>query len=149
MRPSAFFLTLAGIPLAASRPQGIDVSGVASAAAPSIITPAYGVPSQIATVAPVYVQAAAASAAVATEPASINPSAAVSSVSLVVPSSVAMAPYPASFTALESASPSAEKRHNSVEKRDGTCALQPPGSGPVAVPDTPAAFSANAVLAVR
>jgi hypothetical protein len=151
MRPSAFLLTLAGIPLATSRPQGINIEGVQSASAPAIVTPPYDVSNQTATVAPVSAQAAAASAAIVT--ASVGPSTAVPSVSLtalssipLAPSSVAMAPHPTSYTALESASPSAKKRSYPVKKRDGNCASQPLGSGPVAEPDTPYAFASNPVL---
>jgi hypothetical protein len=147
MRPSAFLLALAGIPLATSLPQGIDIDGVESASAPAIVTPPFDVSNQTATVAPISAQAAAASTAFTT--ASVDPSAAVPSFSLVAPSSVAMAPHQTSFIVLESASPSAKKRSYPVKKRDGNCATQPPGSGPVAEPDTPSAFASNPVLWVR
>jgi hypothetical protein len=34
-------------------------------------------------------------------------------------------------------------------KRDGTCSVQPPGSGPVPVPDTVDAFLSDPVLQVN
>ena len=40
------------------------------------------------------------------------------------------------------------KRELPHAKRDGTCAKQPVGAGPVPTPDTPAAFSASADLEV-
>ena len=42
-----------------------------------------------------------------------------------------------------------QKRDLGLTKRDGDCALQPAGSGPVPSPDTPAAFSADPDVAVR
>lgn len=41
------------------------------------------------------------------------------------------------------------RRNVALEKRDGNCAPQPQGSGPVASPDTPDAFLSNPALAVR
>ena len=40
------------------------------------------------------------------------------------------------------------KRGASLVERDGSCASQPAGSGPVPTPDTPAAFSADPDLQV-
>ena len=45
-----------------------------------------------------------------------------------------------------SESPAVSKRGTPVQKRDGTCAQQPDGYGPVASPDTVDAFSADAAL---
>ena len=151
MRSSAFLLSLAGIALASPRPQDIDINGVESASAPVIITPAFATLSQTASVVPISSQAATAAAAISTDPASINSPTSTSSTSTFIPmapSSVMMAQNPASLIASASASPSAKKRSNLAEKRDGTCAPQPPGSGPVADPDTPAAFAANPALSV-
>lgn len=129
MRSSSFFLTLAAATIAAARPQGIDIDGVQSASGPVIVTPAFDTSIESPTVVPVSLQAEAASAAISTDPASINP------YSTVAPSA----------SVLPDAAPSSDP----IEKRDGTCATQPPGSGPVAIPDTPAAFAANQVLWVR
>lgn len=41
------------------------------------------------------------------------------------------------------------KRNAAIQKRDGNCAPQPKGSGPVTSPDTPEAFLSNPDLAVR
>jgi hypothetical protein len=135
MLSSAFFFTLAGLALAAPQPQGIDVSGIASAS-PVIVTPTYGASNQTANVLPVSSQAAAAAAAISTDPASINSQATMSS--QVAPSSVAMSPS-------AGASPPTEGSH-SARKRDGTCAPRPLGAGPVAVPDTAESFAMNPVL---
>ena len=136
MQSSAFFFALVGLALAAPQPQGIDLDGIASALAPVIVTPTYGTSNQTATVRPVSLQTAAAAAAISTDPASINSHATM--FSQVATSSVAMGPS-------ASASPLTE-RSNSVEKRDGTCAPQPLGAGPVAAPDTPESFAMNSVL---
>jgi len=136
MRSSAFFFTVAGLALAAPQPQEIDIDGVASAPRPVIITPTYGVSNQTATVLPVSSQAAAAAAAISTDAASINPHATI--FSQAATSSVAIGPS-------ASASPLTE-RSNSVEKRDGTCAPQPLGAGPVPDPDTPESFAMNSLL---
>jgi len=105
MRRSAFLLALAGIPLAASRPQAFYASN------------------QTTTVASV-------SSQVETSSITMAPSYVVMYPPLLVPST----------------SPLANKRSNSVEKRDGTCAPQPLGAGPVAAPDTPESFAMNSVL---
>jgi hypothetical protein len=136
MRSTAFFFTLARLALAAPQPQGIDIVGIASASRPVIVTPTYGVSNQTVTVLPVSSQAAAAAVAISTDPASINPYATI--LSQVATSSIARGP-------LATASPLTE-RSNSVENRDGTCAPQPLGAGPVAVPDTPESFAMNSLL---
>ena len=42
-----------------------------------------------------------------------------------------------------------KKRDVTLSKRDGNCAVQPAGSGPVPSPDTASAFSADPGLQVR
>lgn len=44
--------------------------------------------------------------------------------------------------------PPSRVRRNLVQKRDGNCAPQPTGSGPVSTPDTVAAFKSNPDLQV-
>ncbi|KAI4207302.1 MAG: hypothetical protein LQ346_000670 [Caloplaca aetnensis] len=57
------------------------------------------------------------------------------------------APDPVLVSApMDVASDPVEKRDIGLVKRDGTCAPQPAGSGPVPTPDTPAAFTASAEL---
>lgn len=59
------------------------------------------------------------------------------------------APDPVLVSApMDVASDPVEKRDIGLVKRDGTCAPQPAGSGPVPTPDTPAAFTASAELQV-
>lgn len=125
MRSSTFLFAVAGLALAAPQPQGMDLEAVATAPPPVFITPIYRGVNQIATVLPVSSQAAAAAAAISTDPVSVN------SFTTVGPSA--------------SGSPLI-KRSNSVGKRDGTCAPQNLGAGPVAVPDTPVAFTQNSAL---
>ena len=99
MRVALILPVLAGLAVAAPRPQEIDIAGVDAAPDPVMVQPAYDVVSQSAT-------------AVPTSP--IQP---------ITTNAVGL-----------------RKRRALMEKRDGNCALQPPGSGPTPVPDTPDAF---------
>ena len=74
MRSFVTLSVLAAIAAAAPRPQDIDFDQVEQAADPVIITPAVNVATQVATVAAVTEQAAAASAAVSADPAVNNAS---------------------------------------------------------------------------
>jgi hypothetical protein len=98
---------LAGLALAAPRPQEIDLGGVASASPPAFVTPPVDVVSDTATLLP-------------------TPT--------IVP--------------ITSDAPNTQKQSNRAVKRDGNCATQPPGSGPVPVPDTPSAFLSDPDLQV-
>ena len=96
MRSALVISTLAGLALAAPRPQLIDLAGVEAAPDPTFYTPPYDVPSDV------------------TDDTSDS-----------------------------------TKRSAEVFKRDGDCAAQPAGSGPVSSPDTVEAFQANQGLQVR
>ena len=63
---------------------------------------------------------------------------------------VQAAPAPVLVTApLDVTTQVVSARHVVMEKRDGNCATQPAGSGPLTTPDDPADFLANPVYAVR
>ena len=107
MRAALILPVLAGLAVAAPRPQDIDLAGVDAAPDPVMVTPAYDVVSQSATAAPTL---------------SIQP---------ITTDAVGL-----------------RKRRAPVEKRDGDCAPQPLGSGPVPTPDTADAFRSFSKLAV-
>ena len=119
MRYLQFLPAFVAIASAAPRPQDIQFDIVDAADDPVIVTPAVAVASQTASIANIEVQTSLAAAAVSSAPAA-----------------------PASDDSQNTA-----KRD--LEKRDGNCAKQPAGKGPVASPDTPSAFLSNTNLWVR
>ena len=58
-------------------------------------------------------------------------------------------PSPAPTKPVEPITSKVSKRGLQVQRRDGNCAPQQPGPGPVPTPDTPAAFTAYADFKVR
>lgn len=61
---------------------------------------------------------------------------------------VAQTPPPAPTSSIEPITTPISKRATRVQKRDGDCARQPPGSGPVPTPDTVAAFTSYSAFQV-
>jgi hypothetical protein len=131
---------LAGIAFASPEAQLIDVENLA---APSLVTPLQGVVSQVVSYAAPSVQALAASAAVT---ASLTPSAiAKRSVEKRAAHDPECMGLPTGMCNVYSGK---KKRTEQVAKRDATCAKQTVGPGPVASPDTAAAFANSTVLSV-
>ena len=58
-------------------------------------------------------------------------------------------PPPMTRTAITSAATDVTKRHVDLVERDGSCAPQPSGSGPIPTPDTPKSFSNDQAFTVR
>lgn len=134
MRSICLLSTFVALTLAAPRPvpQVMALEEIADFPAPSFYTPPDNVVSQVPTLLPSSVLAASVSANIATEPA-VAPTA----------TAIAVKRDGGSNTYWSTYSPT---NVTSKAKRDGTCALQPAGAGPVATPDTPSAFASNSVL---
>lgn len=133
MRPSTAFAGLLGLFATSVAAQDIDIDGVIAAGSPDIVTPAFAVASQTASVVPIAAQASAAAASAIADLTSDNST------------------LDSSTTADDSSTTSRRSVQRSVpyvSKRDGTCSAQPAGYGPVASPDTPANFVGSTTLSV-
>lgn len=149
MRPSILYALLPSLALAAPRPQDINLDAVDAAPDPVIVTPAAAVVAQTASAAAIAAQTSSAGAAIATAPASTDTNG-VEKRDDSIASIYAACDYLCDNTTLSTRDVMDEglAKRDLLEARDGTCAKQPQGSGPVTSPDTPEAFAANQDLSV-